>query len=114
MNWGRFGRQAARWGSNALPKLQRFGMQSGRFLHNAADIASRVANSARTGLNAIQNSELSNVPGINEALGFGRELADGLSSAAQVAGRLGNFASQVGGSKELRGLTSRFERAANY
>ncbi|KAJ1640652.1 hypothetical protein T492DRAFT_831923 [Pavlovales sp. CCMP2436] len=115
MNWGRFGRQAARWGSNALPKLQRFGMQSGRFLHNAAEVASRVANTARTGINAIQNnSELSRIPGLNEALGIGRDIVGGLSTAAQVAGRLGNFASQVGESKELRGLTNRFERAANY
>ncbi|KAJ1621507.1 hypothetical protein T492DRAFT_847007 [Pavlovales sp. CCMP2436] len=96
MQFGRFLGRVAGFGARALPVVQRFGNAAGDYLHKESAIGARVAKLARSGLDAIEKSELGRIPGVGELVGVGRDAT--------------NF---VGQSNELRGLTSQFERTAN-
>ncbi|KAJ1623126.1 hypothetical protein T492DRAFT_845779 [Pavlovales sp. CCMP2436] len=105
MQFGLFLGRVARFGSRAILAIQKFGRQGGTFLNTAAKVASRVAKTARSGLTALEKSELGRIPWADELIGLGRDATNVLDVAARFAGRAGNFAAGVGQSKELRGLT---------
>ncbi|KAJ1616601.1 hypothetical protein T492DRAFT_850710 [Pavlovales sp. CCMP2436] len=95
MQFGRFLGRVARFGSRAIPAIQKFGRQGGTFLNTAAEVASRVAKTAWSGLSALENSELGCIPGAGELIGLSRNATNALDVAAHIAGRAGNFAAGV-------------------
>ncbi|KAJ1639111.1 hypothetical protein T492DRAFT_833140 [Pavlovales sp. CCMP2436] len=105
--------RVAGFGARALPVVQRFGNAAGDFLHKGSAIGNRVAKLARSGLNALEKSELGRIPGVGELIGVGRDASNFVDMASRAANRVGDFASNVGQSRDLRGLTSQFERTAN-
>ncbi|KAJ1640490.1 hypothetical protein T492DRAFT_832015 [Pavlovales sp. CCMP2436] len=113
MQFGRFLGRVAGFGARALPAVQRFGNTAGEYLHKGSMIGARAAKLARSGLDAIERSDLGRVPGVGELIGVGRDATNVLDMASRAAGRAGDVASRVVQSKELRGLTTQFERTSN-
>ncbi|KAJ1621176.1 hypothetical protein T492DRAFT_847238 [Pavlovales sp. CCMP2436] len=112
MQFGRFVKHAAGFGARAVPAIQRFGTFAGNILHRGSGIGSKVAQIARSGLNALEKSELSKIPGVGEFIGLGKDASNFIDGASRVAGRIGDVASNVGQSQGLRSLTSQFEKAS--
>ncbi|KAJ1635295.1 hypothetical protein T492DRAFT_836212 [Pavlovales sp. CCMP2436] len=94
--------------------VQRFGNAVGQFLHKGSAIGSRVAKLARSGLDAIERSELGRIRGVGELVGVGRNATNFVDMASRAANRVGDVASSVGRSKELRGLTTRMKALPDY
>ncbi|KAJ1629942.1 hypothetical protein T492DRAFT_840404 [Pavlovales sp. CCMP2436] len=113
MQFGQFLGRVAGFGARALPAVQRFGNTAGEYLHKGSMIGSRVAKLARYSLDAIERSNLGRIPGVGELAGVGRDATNFIDMASRAAGRVGDVASRVGQSKELRRLTTHFERTAN-
>ncbi|KAJ1637924.1 hypothetical protein T492DRAFT_834082 [Pavlovales sp. CCMP2436] len=112
MQFGRFIKRAVGFGAKAIPAVQRFGTFAGNILHRGSKIGSQVAQLARTGLNALEKSDLAKIPGVGEFIGVGRDASNFVDGASRVANRIGDVASNVGQSQGLRSLTSQFEKAS--
>ncbi|KAJ1637245.1 hypothetical protein T492DRAFT_834612 [Pavlovales sp. CCMP2436] len=94
MQFGRFLGRVAGFGARALPAVQRFGNTAGAYLHKGSMIGSRVAKLARSGLDAIERSDIGHIPGVGELIGVGRDATNVLDMASRAAGRAGDVASR--------------------
>ncbi|KAJ1629394.1 hypothetical protein T492DRAFT_1118176 [Pavlovales sp. CCMP2436] len=87
-------RRVAGFGARALPVVQRFGNAAGEYLYKGSAIGARVAKLARSGLDAIEKSDLGRIPGVGELVGFGRDVTNFIDMASRPAGRHESFAAQ--------------------
>ncbi|KAJ1635294.1 hypothetical protein T492DRAFT_836211 [Pavlovales sp. CCMP2436] len=95
MQFGRFLGRVAGFGARALPAVQCFGNTAGNFLHKGSAIGTRVAKLARSGLDALEKSELGRILGVGELIGVGRDASNFVDMASRAANRVGDLASNV-------------------
>lgn len=112
--FGRLRSGAATFGAHVIPRVQRFGTNLGRQLHTGGLIGHTLASLAKAGLNRLQNNPvIGRVPGLGEFMGAARDAANLVDTVATGASKVGDVAEYVGNSSALRGLTTRFEKAAS-
>lgn len=111
--FGRIRTGLAGFGARVIPRVQQFGRALGRELHTGGLIGHTLASLARHGLNRLQNNPVvGRVPGLGEFMGAARDAANFVDMVSQGASKVGDVAEVVGNSNQLRGLTTRFEKAA--